>query len=168
MGRAAPLHADLHYPLVLACRGQHGLRLDHIDADRLLHPHVHAGLHCLDHGQRVPVVRRVDQDDVEVALLEHLAVVAVQPRDLLRDLARGDQLARFGEHPAVHVAQRHHVDRRDLHQPEQVGLAVPAGANQPDPLAGARQLLRVRGKAGRGNRAGAVLQKLATMHVNLS
>ncbi len=76
--RAAALRADLHDPLVLAGRGQHGLALGHVDADRLLHVDVGARLDGRDHRQGVPVVGRGDQDDVEVLLLEHLAVVAVR------------------------------------------------------------------------------------------
>ena len=66
--RAAPLRADLHDALVLARRRDHRLALDDIDADRLLHLDVGAGLDGGDHRQRVPVVRRVDEDDVEILL----------------------------------------------------------------------------------------------------
>ena len=80
------------------------------------------------------MVGRGDQDDVEVLLLEHLAVVGVGARRLLRRLPVGDDLGGLGEHLLVDVAQRDDLDRRDLDQPEQVGLAVPAGADQADPL----------------------------------
>ena len=73
--RAAPLGADLDDPLVLAGGGDHGLTLDHVDADRLLHIDVGAGLDGGDHRQGVPVVGRGDQDDVQVFLRQHLAVV---------------------------------------------------------------------------------------------
>ena len=82
--RAAALRADLHDALVLARGGEHRLAFDDIDADRLLHPDVQPGPHRRDHRQRVPVVRRGDQDDVEILLAEHLAIVAVGPRLLLR------------------------------------------------------------------------------------
>ena len=52
----------------------------HIDADRLLAVDVGPGFAGGDHRQGVPVVGRADEDDVEVLLLEHLAVVAVEPR----------------------------------------------------------------------------------------
>ncbi len=134
MRRAAALGAHLDDPLVLAGRGQHGLALGHVHADRLLDVDVGPGLDGGDHRQRVPVVGRGDQDDVEVLLLEHLAVVAVGPRLLLRGLARGDHLGGLGEHLLVDVAERDDLDRRDLDEPEQVALAVPAGADQPDAL----------------------------------
>ena len=130
--RAAALRADLHDALVLARGGEHGLALDHVHADRLLHVDVGAGLDGRDHRQGVPVVGRGDQHDVEVLLLEHLAVVAVGARLLLRGLARGDHLGGLGQHLLVHVAQRDDLDRRDLDQAEQVALAVPAAADQAD------------------------------------
>ena len=42
------------------------------------------------------------------------------------------ELARFGEHALVHVAERHHIDRSDLNQPQQIGLPVPARADETD------------------------------------
>ena len=128
--RAAALGADLHDPLVLAGRGQHGLALGHVDADRLLDVDVGARLDGRDHRQGVPVVGRGDQDDVQVLFLEHLAVVGVGARSLLRGLPVGDDLGGLGQHLLVDVAQRNDLDRRDLDQPEQVGLAVPAAADQ--------------------------------------
>ena len=70
--RAAALRADLHDAAVLAGGGEHRLALDHVHADRLLHVDVGPGLDGGDHGQRVPVVGRGDEDDVEVLLGEHL------------------------------------------------------------------------------------------------
>ena len=46
----------------------------------------------------------------------------------------GDDLGGLGQHLLVDVAERDDLDRRDLDQPEQVGLAVPAAADQPDAL----------------------------------
>ena len=149
--RAAPLRADLHDALVLARRGEHRLAFDDVDADRLLDVDVGPGLDGRDHRQRVPVVGRADQHDVEVLLLEHLAIVAVGARRLLRRLPRRDQLGGLGEHPAVDIAQRDDLDRRDLDQPEEVGLAVPAGADQADALPHVHQLTGVRGQARHGD-----------------
>ena len=59
---------DLHHAAVPARGGEHGLALDHVDADRLLDVDVGPGPHGLDHRQRVPVVGRRDEHDVEVAL----------------------------------------------------------------------------------------------------
>ena len=76
MRRAAALRADLHHAIVFARRGEHRLAFRDIDADRLLAIDIRAGLHRLDHRQRVPMVGRADEHDVEVLLLEHLAIVA--------------------------------------------------------------------------------------------
>jgi hypothetical protein len=62
--------------------------------------------------------------------LEHLAVVAVGARALLRGLPRRRRCRRPRRASAVDVAQRDDLDRRDLDQPEQVALAVPAGPDQ--------------------------------------
>ena len=78
------------------------------------------------------MIGRGDQHDVEVLFLEHLAVVGVRARLLLRCLPRRRHVGGVGEHPGVHVAQRHHLDRRDLDQAKQGRLAVPAAADQAD------------------------------------
>ena len=143
VGRAPALGAHLDDALVFPRRGQHGLALGHVHADRLLDVDVGPGFDGGDHRQRVPVVGRGDQDDVQVLLLEHLAIVGIGARGLLRGLARGGHLGGMGEHLLVDVAEGNDLDRSDLDQPEQVGLAVPAGADQPDPL-------RLRGGGPRG------------------
>ena len=127
------------------------------------------GLHGGDHRQGVPVVGRGDQDDVEVLLLEHLAVVGVGPRLLLRDLAPCDDLGGLGQHLLVDVAQGDDLDRRDLDEPEQVDLAIPARADQADSLC-----LRRGGYRGRGGvaptrkdqptRSRPSLEEFATIH----
>ncbi len=103
--RAAPLGADLDDALVLPGGGDHRLALDDIDANRFLHVHVNARLDGGDHGQGVPVVWRGDEDDVEVLLLEHVAVVVVGARLLLGGLPRRHDVGGVGEHLLVHVAQ---------------------------------------------------------------
>ena len=85
--RAAPLRADLHDALVLAGGGHHRLAFDNVDADRLLHPDIGAGLDGRDHRQRVPVVRRADQHDVEISFLQHLAIIGIG-RGFLCDACR--------------------------------------------------------------------------------
>ena len=130
MRRAAPLHAHLHHALIFAGRGMHRLGLDHVHANRLLHVNVGARFHGGDHRQGVPVVGRADQYDVQVLLLEHLAVVAVGARCFVRCLPAGHDLRRLAEHPLVHVAQRNHLDRLDLNQPQEIDLAVPTRADQ--------------------------------------
>src|SRR5258708_23415709 len=54
--------------------------LDDVDADRLLAVQVRPRLARRDHRQGMPVVGGGDQDDVQVLLLEHLAVIAVGAR----------------------------------------------------------------------------------------
>ncbi len=83
MRRAAALRAHLHDAVVLASRGEHRFALEHVATDRLLHVHVGAGLDSRNHRQRVPMVRRADQHDIEVLILEHLAIVAKQSRRFL-------------------------------------------------------------------------------------
>ncbi len=134
MRRAAALRADLDDALVFARGGEHSLAFDDIDADRLLHIDIRAGLDRGDHRQGVPVVGRGDQDDVEVLLLEHLAVIGVGAGLLLRELARGDDIGRLSEHLLIDVAERDDLDRRDLDQTEQVALAVPAAADETNAL----------------------------------
>ena len=134
--RAAPLGADLDDAAQLACGLQHGLAFDHVDADRLLQVEVGPGLHGGDRGKRVPVVGRGDQNDVEILLRQHLAVVAIGARRFLRSLARGHDLGGLGQHLAIDVAQRDDLDRLDLDQPQEVALAVPAAADQSNPARG--------------------------------
>ena len=102
--------------------------------DRLLHPNIGAGLHGRNHRQRVPVVGRGHQADVQVLLLQHLAVIAEQPGSLLRCLPGGHHLRRLRQHLLVHVAHRNHLDGRHLDQAEQIALAVPPRTDNADTL----------------------------------
>ncbi len=162
--RAAPLRADLDDALMLARRSHHCLPFDDVDADRLLHVNVGAGLDSRDHRQGVPVVRRRDQHDVEVFLIEHFPVIGVRSRFFLRRLPLGDHIGRVGQHSLVDVAKRHHFDRGHLDQPEQVGLTVPARADQAD----ARRLIgEPRKRIEPGQRqpgGGAGGQKISAVH----
>ena len=136
VGRAAPLRAHLHDPAVAPRGRDHGLPLHHVHADRLLDVHVGPGLDRRDRGQGVPVVGGADDHEVEVALGQHLPVVGVGARGLLRRLSRRDLGGGVREHRGVDVAERHDLRRRrDLQQPEEVALAVPARADHPDPQA---------------------------------
>ena len=103
--RAPALHPDLHDASVLAGGRKHGVPFDDVDADRFLHVHVGAGPDRFDHRQRVPVVGCVDQNDVEVLFLQHVAVIGIRPRPLLRLLARGDRVGGLGQQTFVDVAQ---------------------------------------------------------------
>ena len=104
MRRAAALHAHLHDALVLARRGQHRLPFGDVHADRLLNVDVGAGLRRLDHRQRVPVIGRGDEDDVEILLREHLAIIAERARRFLRGLPRRHLRRGVGEHSRIDVA----------------------------------------------------------------
>ena len=160
MRRALALRADLHDTPVLAGGVEHGVALAHVPADRFLAIHVGAGLHRGDRVQRVPMVRRTDQHNVEVLLLEHLAVVRVGSWLFLRFLPLAGDLHRAREHLLVHVANRDDLDRRDLDQPPKVALSIPPGADQTDPsglaadnargISAKRWQRRERGGGGRG------------------
>jgi hypothetical protein len=106
-----------------------------------------------------------DQHDVQVFLLEHPAVVAVGPRLLLRGLAAGHHLGRRGQHLPVHVAEGNDLHRLDLHQADQVDLAVPAGADQAHPAGLAflrRDGIPAHGRP--GQRGGAGAKEITALH----
>ena len=130
--RAAPLEVHLHDSPQASRLGDHGLPLGHVDADRLLDVHVGPRPHRLDRDQGVPVVGRRDEHHVEVALGEHLPVVAVRPRALPRRLAGGHARGGVVEHRGVDVAQRDDLDGSDLEEAEERRLAVPPGADEAD------------------------------------
>ena len=104
VGRAPPLHSHLDHAPVLAGGGNHRLAFHHVHADGLLHPHVQPGAAGVDHGQRVPVIRRVDQHEIEIARLNHLAVVGERARTVTGSLPSGDDFHRSVEHVPVHIA----------------------------------------------------------------
>ena len=67
---AAALCADLHHAIVLAGGGQHRLTFDHIDTRRLLNVDIAPGFDGINHRQRVPMIRRRDQHQIEFILLK--------------------------------------------------------------------------------------------------
>jgi hypothetical protein len=164
MRRAAALHADLHDAFVLARRRMHRLPLDDIHAQGFLDPDIGTRPHRFDHRQRMPVIRRDDKHDVEVALAQHLAIVGEGARRLARYLTRGNECRRIGQHVSIHVAQRHDLDRRNLDQAQQIGLAVPTSADEADPFATLGKLLGVGRPARHGEQDGACLDEVATIH----
>ncbi len=129
MRRALALRADLHHALVFARRVKHRLALEHIRADGFLAIHIRARLHGRDRVQRVPMVRRTDQHNIQVLLFQHLAVVVVAARLLLRLLPLAGEFRRAFEHVLVHVANGNHLHRRHLDEPPQIALAIPTGAD---------------------------------------
>jgi len=64
------------------------------------------------------VVGRIDDDDVEIFFFKHLAVVAVGPRPAFGGLARGNHVDGLVEHPAIDIAQGHHLDGYNLQEAE--------------------------------------------------
>ena len=128
------LRADLHDALEAAGGGDHRLALEHVAADRLLHVDVGVRFHRGDGGQRVPVIGSADEHDIELVVLEHLAIIAVGARRLFRLLPLGDDRGRVARLMLIDVANGKHFDRRDLNQAEQIVLAVPSGADQPDAM----------------------------------
>jgi hypothetical protein len=134
MRRGATLGADLDHPLVFSRGRQHGLAFDHIDADRLLAVNIDSRLYRLDHVQRMPMVRRADENEVEILFLQHLPIIGIETRFLLRQLAGGDQFGGVPQHLTVDITQGNHIHGRDLDEPQQVRLPVPSTSDQADPF----------------------------------
>src|SRR5437763_480774 len=116
----------------------------------------------LDHRQRVPVIRGGDFNHIEVALPQHLAIIREPPRLLLRGLPLDGPLRRLLQVSLIHVAQRNDLPRRDLHQAEDVGLAVPPAADQADALRPVVGELRGVAARGRQRQAGKTRLKKST------
>ncbi len=133
MGRALALGADLHHAFMFARGAQHGLAFANIPADGFLAIHVRAGFHRRNGMQRVPMIGRTDQHDVQLVGRQHLAVVAVEGGPLFGLLPLANQIGRSRQHVLVHVAQGHDFDRRNLNEAAEVGLAIPAAADKGDP-----------------------------------
>lgn len=66
MGCAAALSADLDDAFMFAGGGNHGLPFNDINADRFLDPDIEASLAGFDHGECVPVVGCIDEDEIDV------------------------------------------------------------------------------------------------------
>ncbi len=132
MRRAAALRADLHHPLMTPRGGHHRLPLHHIDTDRLLHIDIRPRLDGGDHRQRVPMVGRRHQYDVQIFFGQQLPIVSKGAGLFLGGLPRGDDFGRAGQHLLVDITQRHHFDRCHLDQSQQITLAIPTAADQSD------------------------------------
>ncbi len=84
---------------------------------------------------------------------------------LLRGLAGCDHPGGLGEHLPVDVAEEYDLHRRDLYEPEQVALAVPAATDQSDSLRVRAGEFAGRGAGmGQGQPGGAGTEQLATIH----
>ena len=165
MRSAAPLRAHLNHAFVLAGRRQHRLPFHHVHADRLLQVQVGAGAGGLDHGQGVPMIRGGDLHHVQVFLLEHLAVVGEHPRLLFGCLARGRHLRAVGHHLPVDVAQRDNLDGRHLDQAKDIGLAIPAAADESHSFGGQiRGFCRIAAGGWQRQRGKTSLNEFTTVH----
>ncbi len=78
------------------------------------------------------MVGRRDEHDVEIAFGQHFPEVAVGAWRLFRNLASGNHTGGVGKHMLVGVAQRDDLNRFNLYEPEEIGLAVPPAADQPN------------------------------------
>jgi len=104
--RHAPLlHADLHDPRMLGERIEDDFIFRHVVRERLLDIDILAGRHGR-HGDRdMPVIGRRDQDRVNVLVIEQTAIIAVDSRLGIGELARLVQVRLIdiaqGSHPRV-------------------------------------------------------------------
>ena len=82
----------------------------------------------------VPMVGRADEHDVEILLLEHLAIVAVS-RGVFFDFCRWATISAAPFSMLLSTSQSDHdLDRRHLNQPQEIDLAVPPRADQADAI----------------------------------
>src|SRR5581483_4600231 len=168
--RGANLRSGLADAPVLARRLDHATPFENVVADRLLDVDIFARLHRPDRGQRVPVVRRSDRDDIYVCIFEQAAYV-------LYSFRRGpvpvrDGLLRFRDDALIHVADGDDLrilparKRADMaHAP---AMHADAGdmnpVVRPDPTAptfGSCRLLQAQPGDGSGSREQRLFQKAA-------
>src|SRR5262249_44611054 len=83
--------------------------------------------------QSVPVVGRRHFDDIEIALFQHVAVIVEKAGALVRCLSRRDDIGGIVEHFGSDVAERESFHGGDLNEPQEIRLAIPSDADQPDP-----------------------------------
>ena len=126
------LGADLDDAFVFACGGEDGLAFGDVDGDGFLQVEVGAGFDGIDGGEGVPMVGGGDEDEVGFLFGEEFLVVLVGGGRFFRDLAGGDEVGGFGYHLAIDIAEADDVDGGDLDEAEEVGFAVPAGADEGD------------------------------------
>ena len=92
-----------------ARRREDRLTFANVDSDRLLKIDVASRFDRGDGDERVPMVRRSDENDVEIRLFERLAIVGELAR-FATVLTRRDLLGGLFERIAVDVANRDDVD----------------------------------------------------------
>jgi hypothetical protein len=128
MPAAAPLGSHLHHPLVLARRRQHRPPLAHARGQRLLDIHVLARLTRHHRRQRVPVIRRRDNDGVDILPIQRRAKVAGGVRPVAPLLL--NQLHRLRHHRVVHIAEHGAFDLGVQEESREIPAPHPAAANQ--------------------------------------
>ena len=98
-----------------------------------------AGLERPDGRQRVPVIRRRDDDGVDVLVVEHAAEVLHEPRLERRHIGQPRVVDPLRNDVGVDVAERLDLDIRQLREAalERVALAADADAGEHDALVGA-------------------------------
>ena len=169
MRRALALRPDLHHAFVLAGGSQYGFALEHINADRLLQIDIGTRFQRRDGLQRMPMVGRSDEHDVKLMLLEHLAIVIIRARFVVRLLSLTGNLDRTVQHVLIRIANGNDFRRRHLNQSPQVAGAIPTGANEPHPPGFAVckiQRVRAQGREGcQRGRSGGGLQEMTTINV---
>jgi hypothetical protein len=105
MRRAALLRAHLHHTLVPPGRVHHHASLSDRQGERLLDVHVLAGLTRQDRRKCVPVIRRADDDGVDVGAIDHAPEIARDQIHILLEVLR-ETLACLRALLIVDVAER--------------------------------------------------------------
>ena len=124
--RAHALASDLDNP-VRRARGLDHLRPIGVEMDhRLLAIDILARLHRIDRDLFVPVIRRADDDGVNILTRQNLFVVACR-----EDVVAPEFLAVF-EPPVVTVRHGDQLHARNLHRNLRVSLALTTGPDQRD------------------------------------
>ena len=148
--RPAAVHrADLD-DLVVASRGlDHPAPLGDRVRGRLLDVHVLARLERPDGGERVPVIRRGDDDAVDVLVIEHAAEILLESRTEGRDICERLVVDPLGREVGVDVAEGLDLDVLQLCEPALQRVALSS-----DPDAGQHHAIVGAAHAGAGQRCG--------------
>ena len=161
----APVQADLHHAAAGACGVQHRAAFVDGVAGGLLDEDMRARLERGDGLQGVPMIRRGDDDDLGLLLLQQLAVIVVG-----LGLVAAQIVHLLGRHfaPAfVHVAEGDDFHASAFHRLLEDILAPPTGADERGaellPRLGSAQQIR-RGGEGGSRRGGGELDELAALH----
>src|SRR5690606_25265150 len=120
-----------------------------INADRFLAIDIRPRFHCRNRVERVPVIGRTDNYDVEIFVLQHFTMIVVSAWTLLRFLALACDFDRSRQHVFIGIANRHDFNWRDLNEPPEIALAIPARADKSyAPWFAVHQIKRVRAPRG--------------------